>query len=219
VAWHFSSPTDKVWWVVPGVPIAVGCIAVWFKATIATLNTPILTYWNGISRNGFILNLNNPSAGKLKAGGEDSSVERLALNSTTATLNNGSPHHAAFNFNRNSGGANALFIDGVSEATGNSSAAWNTASGGFFMEIGDQSDAFWASVPSDVWEIGYWNVQLNADEIAALAKGFSPKLIRPSALLAYMPLVRDAHEIRQGLAINSSAGSVGDQGRVIGGAV
>lgn len=37
-------------------------------------------------------------------------------------------------------------------------------------------------------EAGIWNVQLNASEIAALAKGVSPLRIRPNALVAYWPL-------------------------------
>src|SRR3990172_9389244 len=37
-------------------------------------------------------------------------------------------------------------------------------------------------------EAGIWNVQLNASEIAALAKGVSPLRIRPNALKAYWPL-------------------------------
>lgn len=38
-------------------------------------------------------------------------------------------------------------------------------------------------------EVGVWNVALDDDEIAALAKGVSPKLIRPASLVAYWPLV------------------------------
>jgi hypothetical protein len=34
-----------------------------------------------------------------------------------------------------------------------------------------------------------WNVALSDDEIAALQKGYSPLLVRPSALVAYWPLV------------------------------
>lgn len=39
-------------------------------------------------------------------------------------------------------------------------------------------------------EVGIWNVALNADEVAALAKGFSPQLIRPASLVHYYPLIR-----------------------------
>lgn len=36
-------------------------------------------------------------------------------------------------------------------------------------------------------EVGIWNVALNADELAALGAGYSPLMIRPSALIAYAP--------------------------------
>lgn len=41
-------------------------------------------------------------------------------------------------------------------------------------------------------EAGWWNAALNDDEIAALAEGYSPLLIRPQNLKHYLPLVRDA---------------------------
>jgi hypothetical protein len=40
-----------------------------------------------------------------------------------------------------------------------------------------------------VAEVGIWKAALNADEAAALARGFSPLLVRPTALVAYWPLL------------------------------
>lgn len=37
-------------------------------------------------------------------------------------------------------------------------------------------------------EVAIWNVELNADELAALALGYSPLLIRPGSLIFYAPL-------------------------------
>jgi hypothetical protein len=47
----------------------------------------------------------------------------------------------------------------------------------------------------DIAEVGFWNVVLNADEISALAGGFSPQYIRPASLQAYLPLLGYATEI------------------------
>jgi hypothetical protein len=45
-------------------------------------------------------------------------------------------------------------------------------------------------------ECAIWNAALDPPEIAALAKGFSPLLIRPTSLVAYWPLIgRTAPEI------------------------
>lgn len=43
----------------------------------------------------------------------------------------------------------------------------------------------------DIAEAAAWNVALDTSEIAALAAGYSPQLIRPSGLQFYAPLIRD----------------------------
>lgn len=43
----------------------------------------------------------------------------------------------------------------------------------------------------DIAEAAIWNKILEPAEFAALAAGFSPLMIRPSALVFYMPLIRD----------------------------
>jgi len=48
-------------------------------------------------------------------------------------------------------------------------------------------------------------VQLTADEIAALSKGFPPNLVRPTSLDMHVPLVRDVRDLR-GRAISSLVG-------------
>jgi hypothetical protein len=47
----------------------------------------------------------------------------------------------------------------------------------------------------DIAEVGIWNIDLTAAEVASLAKGVSPALIRPQNHVAYLPLIRDTHEI------------------------
>jgi hypothetical protein len=46
-----------------------------------------------------------------------------------------------------------------------------------------------AFADADIAECAAWNATLVQDEWAALAKGISPLLIRPDALLAYWPLI------------------------------
>lgn len=47
-------------------------------------------------------------------------------------------------------------------------------------------------------EAAMWNVALTQEEMAALAKGFSPSLIRPDNLVVHVPLVRNITEMRDG---------------------
>ena len=43
----------------------------------------------------------------------------------------------------------------------------------------------------NIAEAGFWNVALTVDEIAALAKGYSPVLVRPESLVSYRDLIYD----------------------------
>ncbi len=162
-------------------------------------NVSPASYCDSGNKNGHLFILNNSgSAGKLTVDGNDATANRIRL-VTTSTVNNGAWRHIAFNYDRANGGANALFVDGTSEATGNSSAAWTYGSSGLSLILGDAPDAFWGSYVGNFAGFAHWNAKLDAAEIAALAKGFSPMLVRPSALLEFAPLIRSAHEIRTGL--------------------
>jgi hypothetical protein len=44
-----------------------------------------------------------------------------------------------------------------------------------------------------------WTAALNTSELASLAKGFSPRRIRPQSLIMYCPMIRDLRELRQNL--------------------
>lgn len=52
-------------------------------------------------------------------------------------------------------------------------------------------------------EATIWNAALTDAEIASLAKGFSPRRIRPQSLVFYAPLLRNLQDLRQGLALTA----------------
>lgn len=54
--------------------------------------------------------------------------------------------------------------------------------------VGDSSPV--ACTDADIAEAAFWNVALTDGEVAAHAAGFSPLLIRPSALVLYRDLIR-----------------------------
>jgi hypothetical protein len=59
-------------------------------------------------------------------------------------------------------------------------------------ELGHSSHGgFWAG---QIAEYAIWTEVLTADEMAALAKGISPLLVRPQALLRYLPLLQKGTE-------------------------
>ena len=64
-------------------------------------------------------------------------------------------------------------------------------------------------------EVGIWNAALTAAEVASLAKGMTCDKVRPNALVAYFPLIRDLTEIRGGLAVtNNNSATVANHPRV-----
>lgn len=48
-----------------------------------------------------------------------------------------------------------------------------------------------AAALGSIAEAAIWNAALTDDEVAALGKGYSPRLIRPGSLVAYLPIIRD----------------------------
>ena len=48
-----------------------------------------------------------------------------------------------------------------------------------------------------------WSAALTVAEISSLAKGFSPRRIRPQSLVFYAPLVRNLQDLRNGLALTA----------------
>lgn len=213
----FNGGTDRLQWTVPTVPPNIGCISLWFRTTQTTTNSYLLTHWNSSSRNGWGL-INNNTANKTTFIGYSSAAQRILLTSTT-TINDGVWHHVAANYNRNSGGANALYVDGVNEASGNSSGAWTTAATNYWIAAGVGEEGFWPTMVGEVAAIGHWDANLSADEIAALAKGFSPKIIRPESLIFHAPCVRETHELVAGLTGNATGGDVAPHCRVVGGSI
>lgn len=209
--------TDYVNYGNPVAGNAVGCVSFWMNTSQATANVVPLSHWSVTSRQGWACIMNN-SAGKILFQGNSGSTNIVAI-STTSNVNTGTPKHIAINFNRNNGAANAIFVDGTQEATGNSSASWTTTNA-YNFRIGDTEDTFWPSFIGTMWDVAMWyGSQLSAEEIAALAKGYSPKLIKPENLELYAPLVRELHDVISAKTVTSSGGSVADHGRAIGGVI
>jgi hypothetical protein len=64
-------------------------------------------------------------------------------------------------------------------------------------------------------EVGIWNTDLTAAEIASLAKGMTCDKVRPQSLVFYSPLTRDLIDYKGGLAItNNNTATVANHPRV-----
>lgn len=64
-------------------------------------------------------------------------------------------------------------------------------------------------------EVGIWNTNLNANEVASLSNGFTCDKVRPQSLVFYAPLVRNLQDVKGGLTItNNNTATVADHPRV-----
>jgi len=63
-------------------------------------------------------------------------------------------------------------------------------------------------------ETAIWNAALTGSEIASLAKGISPRRIRPGSLRFYAPLVREAIDIVGGVALTVNGAVAADHPRI-----
>lgn len=108
-----------------------------------------------------------------------------ADSTTTMTLNTW--HHACGVINSTSD--RAVFLDGGSKGTdtalNNPTSLDRICFGARYLStIGQYADC-------RVAEAGIWDAALSDEEVASLAEGYAPFLIKPENLVAYWPLVRD----------------------------
>jgi len=90
----------------------------------------------------------------------------------------------------------AVFVNGGNKGTNSDSVAVghnpDLTGIGCYVRIGDQD---WFEWNGRIAEVGFWNVALTDEEVAVLAKGYSPLFVRPQNLVAYWPLIREGSSI------------------------
>lgn len=212
MALFLNGGTDRAAFLFPVRTPQFGAMSFWIQTTQVTVNAAVMATWSNISRNGMGFILNNTANKILFQGYSTVATPRISLVSTT-TINDGNPHHIGVNFDRRATNANALFIDGVQEATGNNLSTWDDTSTGFWWCFGDNPDTFWPSPVATVWGAGWWSgTTLDANEMAALAGAggklpIAPRRVRFNSLVGDAPFVRDIRENRLGMTIPSLVGT------------
>jgi hypothetical protein len=173
--------------VLSGVPLTMAC---WFKAN--DVSSPrclmILTKGSGGSPNGyFMLWLRGDVGGdpvQFRVG-----TDIVYDATTTTSYTSGDWHHACGV--ASSATARQVYLNGGGKDA-NPPTNSLTPSGINTTVIG----AYWNSSGTKLYytdgliaEAGIWNTALTDDEVASLAKGFCPLLVRPQNLKAYWPLI------------------------------
>lgn len=101
--------------------------------------------------------------------------------------------------------------------TGSSLAA-GTAQSSVFNKIliaADTGYGLEAFASGSIAEVGVWSAALSASEISSLAKGVSPRLVRPQSLVFCSPLIRNLVDKNGGVTItNNNSATVADHPRI-----
>ena len=154
----------------------------WFLADTVAANNTILATGNsaGSATHFRVLRTNTSSQVELSI---NDGVGTTNINSTS-TFSTGAWNHGAAVFA--SATSRTVYLNGGNSATNTTSRSPSginrTAVG---AKLGNTAAGFHDGLLADV---AAWNVALSADDVASLALGFSPLLIRPDALIFYMPL-------------------------------
>lgn len=169
-------------------------IAAWIKTTQATSNVCFLSRTGTPSSNRGFTDLMNNSAGKMGIHAKDSGGTYRTSFNGAVTVNDGVWRHLGLVHNMSTtANGNKVYIDGTLDAQGTSSAAWDMLTTADFR-IGNSVDTFWGDYGDNIAEVAWFDAELIAAEIAALAKGFSPQRVKLANLVAYCPLIRTDRE-------------------------
>lgn len=131
-------------------------------------------------------------------------VQRITLKSVAQTVFDGNWHCASCNVRVENAATCDLFYDGV-KSTGTNSASWDMANQG--VRFAKSADTFWQGFDGSL-SGGFWYNEILTDmEHYLLALGCSPLLIRPQALVLYVPMVDETQVLDLGknmLALTTS---------------
>ena len=177
-------------------------IAAWFYPDSATTRTAIVSLAaNALTGDFFALvqdgtKVGDPICATKYSGGSDAGEAVSSTGYTTGAWNHGA---AVFASNT----SRTIYLNGggkVENTTlrGSATGISRTAVGALARST---ISAFF---DGRVAEAGIWTATLNDDEIAALAKGVSPRFIRPQSLVFYAPLIRDLNDIRGSLSLTNN---------------
>lgn len=181
--------------VVTATPYTMAC---WFRTTNMTQVSALLTSSSVSTQYSTLFFRGDVASDPIDILIEAGGAQNVARSTTGCT--SGQWHHACGVFT--SAASRTVYLDGGSSAT-------NTASSNPTLnqtEIGAWRSSSWFS--GDIAEVGFWNAALTAAEVASLAKGVTPALVRPQNLLPHLELIREVIDVRRGTAftdVNTTA--------------
>lgn len=218
MAYDFNGTSQTITAASAGVTAEPLTIAAWFYPTRNTARTVIVSLADTFGNNAglqmfYALVEDGTVAGDpIAATKQDGNVTAADAFSTTGFSTN-SWHHGCAVFTSTT--SRTIYLNGGSSATNTTTVNTNasTVDKTAIACLGRSTNV--AFFQGRVAEVGIWNVALNAEEAASLAKGITCDKVRPNALVFYAPLVRNIQDVRQGVTLtNNNTATVADHPRV-----
>ena len=202
--------------VVTSAPLTMAC---WFNSDSTTVSHALLSITNsgvagGITR--FVLLASGTITGDPVRAIASDALNANGIADTTSGYSANTWHHAAGVFT--SASSRSVYIDGGNSGTNTTSITPTlldrTNIGVQFLQ-GAGGTGGVAFGDGRIAEVGVWNTDLTAAEIASLADGMTCDKVRPQNLVFYAPLVRDLIDVKGGLTItNNNSATVANHPRV-----
>lgn len=168
------------------LPVTMAC---WFKSDSLTVTQALMNVIDYSSNHYLVLYAAGSVDDKIWAVQYDGVNSGQAKSSTTYSANTW--HHACGVFKNQAN--RSVYIDGGSKVTNttncpNQADMDRFAIGGLVYNGGGSTVFF---VSGAVAEAAIWKAELSDSEVAAIAHGFSPLMVKPESLEVYWPLIRD----------------------------
>lgn len=224
MACKFNGGTDRLDFTVPSGNTlnaeGYGSFALKFRTTMTTQNSLLLSRMTTGSRAGWMCYLNRVASSGLLSFDLWNGTTLQGTGNGTAVVNDGNWHWLHFLATALPGNQLKCYIDGVLDSSVTIPGGPNVLEADT-VKIGWGNLGFWASLVGEVAEFAHWRaIHLTTDDIASMVAGFSPRLVRPSTLQLYAPMVRAiANRAGSSTLDNVIGTTVADHPRVMGGTI
>lgn len=195
--------------VVSAEPLTMAC---WFRPSDITVSYVLMSVSEFSSLARHQMTCSGATAGDPVRMASVNAAGAAGIAATSAGYSSGAWHHAAAVISSSS--SRSVYLNGGSSGTDSTlitASSINRTCVGASRHNSVTNNPF----SGDLAEAAIWAAALTAAEIASLAAGYSPLLIRREALAFYAPLIRNVQDIRGGLALTDAGTTVADHPRII----
>jgi hypothetical protein len=202
MAFLFASASTQ-YLLAPSAPLVAEPItmSLWFRPASLIDGQCLLTLGASAGNARYQISANASSNAVLVIKTSDGSTSGISTNSTSFTVGQWMHIAAVFSSTTNRIG----YVNGTAGTANTTSITTATPDR---VVIGARlNSSFSQYTNGDIAEVAVWDQVLNADEIAGLSKGLAARFARPSALVWYSRLIRNAMDIRGGRVITNTNGA------------